>query len=68
MDGMKVLVLGGGKMGLAIAHDLVKSGAEVQVGDLNEECMAVSETAEFVRVDASDIGQVEEAMRERMLS
>ncbi len=64
---MKALVMGGGKMGLAIAYDMARSGADVQVGDVNKDCMKnmpmLSGMAEFVHVDAGDARQVEDAMR-----
>ena len=64
---MDALVLGGGRMGLAIAYDMAKSGADVQLGDVNERCMeklpVISDMVEFLRIDASDVGQAGEAMR-----
>jgi len=65
---MKALVLGGGKMGRAIAYDLVKSGAEVQIGDVNIEHIRSShllEGVEFMRVDATNAHDVEQAMKKK---
>jgi len=61
---MKALVLGGGKMGAAIVHDLVKNGAEVQVGDIvrHESLSYLMEGAEFVKLNASNAHELEQAM------
>ncbi len=66
---MNMLVLGGGKMGLAIAHDLVKNGAEVQIGDVDKGCIKnmprLLDKVEFVHIDASNAHQVEDAMKKK---
>lgn len=65
---MKALVLGGGKMGRAIAYDLVKSGAEVQIGDVNVEHIRSSyllDKADIVKVDANNASEVEQAMKKK---
>ena len=60
---MKVLVLGAGNVGRAIAWDL-RDEFEVYVGDLSEERLkAVSEFATPLRVDASDFNALVETMR-----
>ncbi len=61
---MKVLVLGAGNVGQAIAWDL-RDEFEVYVGDLSEERLeAVSEFATPVRIDASDFDNLVEVMKE----
>ena len=64
---MKALVLGGGKMGAAIAYDLVRSGAEVQVGDITEHAHLshLLEGAEFLKLNANNPHEVEQAMRNK---
>jgi len=60
---MKVLVLGAGNVGRAIAWDL-RDEFDVYVGDLSEERLkAVSEFATPLRVDASDFNALVETMR-----
>ncbi len=60
---MKVLILGAGNVGRAIAWDL-RDEFDVYVGDLSEERLkAVSEFATPLRVDASDFNALVEIMR-----
>ncbi len=60
---MKVLVLGAGNVGRAIAWDL-RDEFEVYVGDVSDgRLKAVSEFATPLRVDASDFNELVEAMR-----
>ena len=61
---MKVLVLGAGNVGKAIAWDL-KDEFEVYVGDISEERLkAVSQFATPIRVDASSFDELVETMRD----
>ncbi|ASJ08950.1 saccharopine dehydrogenase [Thermococcus siculi] len=61
---MKVLVLGAGNVGRAIAWDL-KDEFEVHVGDVSDERLrAVSEFATPVRVDASKFEELVETIKE----
>ncbi|WP_297069502.1 saccharopine dehydrogenase family protein [Thermococcus sp.] len=60
---MKVLVLGAGNIGRAIAWDL-RNEFEVYVGDVSDDRLkAVSEFATPLKVDASDFDELVEAMR-----
>lgn len=55
-------------MGRAIAYDLVKSGAEVQIGDVNVEHIRSSyllDKADIVKVDANNASEVEQAMKKK---
>jgi len=61
---VRVLVLGAGNVGRAVAWDL-KDEFEVHVGDLSEERLkAVSEFATPVKVDASKFDELVETMKE----
>ncbi|AFL94471.1 saccharopine dehydrogenase related protein [Thermococcus cleftensis] len=60
---MKVLVLGAGNVGRAIAWDL-REEFEVHVGDVSEERLkAISEFATPVKVNATDFDELVEVMR-----
>jgi len=63
---MDALVLGGGKMGLAIAHDLVRHGAGVTVADADAACPArrLDDAVMFQRLDATDTSMVAKMMRQ----
>jgi len=64
---MDMLVLGGGQMGLAIAHDLADHGADVTVADMDAVCMSrlggINEDISFRQLDVSQHHEVSSAMR-----
>jgi len=53
---MSALILGGGMMGLAIAHDLIKNSVSVTIADINEKCLekmtSIKNKVEFFPLDA----------------
>lgn len=63
---MDAFVIGGGKMGLAIAHDLVKHGTAVTVADADAACPAtrLGDAVSFLQVDATDVPTITKHMRQ----
>ncbi|MFO8133214.1 MAG: saccharopine dehydrogenase C-terminal domain-containing protein [Thermoplasmatota archaeon] len=61
---MDALVIGGGKMGLAVAYDLLRHGVAVTVADADPACPAAGlDEAMFLQMDATDIAAVKRQMR-----
>lgn len=62
---MDALVIGGGKMGLAIAHDLLQHDAAVTVIDANPDCPAarLGDAVTLLQLDATDRRHMEREMR-----
>ncbi|MGC9308300.1 MAG: saccharopine dehydrogenase C-terminal domain-containing protein [Thermoplasmatota archaeon] len=62
---MDALVIGGGKMGLAVAHDLVQHDASVTVIDAARDCPAarLDDVISLEQLDATDTKGVQRAMQ-----